>query len=703
MSGILDQDIKFLPGVGPSRAQLLMKEIAVESFGDLLYHFPYKYADRSKIYQINEIRESESHIQLIGKLHHIELVGNRNKQRLTAVLSDDTGSVKLVWFKAVKWLLKTLKTGVPYLLFGKPKFFNGQLSFPHPELEEADKVQRIKYPYIYQASYPTSEKMKNGFITSRTIHKLQYALLEKVSSQIRETLPAYLIKQLKFIDLKTALINIHFPSGEDVLRNARYRIKFEELFFIQLNLLKQRENRKQKSNGCLFQEIGDHFNKFYTENLPFDLTGAQKRVLREIRKDVGSGKQMNRLLQGDVGSGKTLVALLTILMALDNGFQACIMAPTEILAQQHNESFRNFLEGLPIEIALLTGSTKTAKRKVLHEELRNGKINILIGTHALIEDVVQFQNLGLVIIDEQHRFGVAQRARLWAKNPTHPPHVLVMTATPIPRTLAMTVYGDLDVSVIDELPPGRKPIKTAHYFDSRRLELFSFIKKEIHKGRQVYIVYPLIKESEKLDYKDLEDGYDSITRAFPSPKYAVSVLHGKMKNEEKKKAMQYFINGTTHIMVSTTVIEVGVDVPNASVMVIESAERFGLSQLHQLRGRVGRGAEQSFCILMSGVKLSKEAKTRMETMVRSNDGFEIAEVDLKLRGPGDLEGTQQSGIPFDLKLANILKDHKILEHARQVASDLLELDPYLDDHQNAILKQGLNRIKQSHKDWSEIS
>lgn len=703
MSGILDQEIKYLPGVGPSRAQLLMKEIAVKSFGDLLYHFPYKYADRSRIYKINEIRETESHIQLIGKLHQIELAGLRNKQRLTAILSDETGSVQLVWFKGVKWLLKTLKTGVPYLLFGKPNFYKGQLNFPHPELEEADKIERIKYPYIYQSSYPTTEKMKNGFITSRTIHKLQYALLEKASNEIRETLPSYLVKQLKFIDLKSALINIHFPSGEDILKNARYRIKFEELFFIQLNLLKHREDRKQKSNGCIFQEIGDHFNKFYTENLPFNLTEAQKRVLREIRKDVGSGKQMNRLLQGDVGSGKTLVALLTILMALDNGFQACIMAPTEILAQQHNESFHSLLEGLPIEIGLLTGSSKAAERRTLHEGLRNGKIKILIGTHALIEDGVLFQNLGLVIIDEQHRFGVAQRARLWEKNPTHPPHILVMTATPIPRTLAMTVYGDLDVSVIDELPPGRKPIKTAHYYDSRRLELFNFLKKEIAKGRQVYIVYPLIRESEKLDFKDLEDGYESISRAFPAPKYAVSVLHGQMKTEEKKIAMQYFINGTTHIMVSTTVIEVGVDVPNASVMVIESAERFGLSQLHQLRGRVGRGGEQSFCILMSGVKLSKEARTRLETMVRSNDGFEIAEVDLKLRGPGDLEGTQQSGLPFDLKLANIIKDHKILEHARQVASDLLESDPYLNDHRNAILKQGLKRLKQSHRDWSEIS
>lgn len=703
MSGFLDQDIKFLPGVGPNRAQLLEKELQVKTGKDLLYHFPYKYADRSRIYTISEIQEGESYIQLSGKILRMEVVGNKGKQRLTALFSDETGRIQLVWFKGIKWLEKTLKPGIPYLLFGKPTQFNGVLNIPHPELEEAEKVQHIRYPFIYQASYPTTEKMKNGFITSRTLHKLQYAVLEKAAHEIKETMPGYLIRQLGLPDLKTALIHIHFPPGEEELKKARYRLKFEELFFLQLQLLRLRENRKNKSHGCVFQEIGDHFNRFYTENLPFELTEAQKRVLREIRKDVGSGLQMNRLLQGDVGSGKTLVALLTILMALDNGYQACIMAPTEILAQQHLESFQRFLKGLPIEIALLTGSTKSAERSPMHDGLRNGSVQILIGTHALIEDVVQFKNLGLVIIDEQHRFGVAQRARLWEKNPENPPHVLVMTATPIPRTLAMTVYGDLDVSVIDELPPGRRPIKTAHYYDSRRLELFHFLRAEIKKGRQIYIVYPLIQESEKLDYKDLEDGHESITRAFPAPEYAVSVVHGRMKPDEKNKAMQLFINGTTNIMVSTTVIEVGVDVPNASVMVIESAERFGLSQLHQLRGRVGRGAEQSYCILMSDVKLSKEARTRLQTMVRTNDGFEIAEVDLKLRGPGDLEGTQQSGVPFDLKLANIIKDHPILEHARAVAGDILDRDPQLSQASHAILVSGLDQIRQSRKDWSEIS
>lgn len=703
MPRLLDQDIKFLPGVGPTRAQILSKEISVSTYCDLLYYFPYKYADRSKIYKVKDITTTESYIQLVGQLQATEIVGQKGKQRLTAVFSDNTGSIQLVWFKGVKWLQKSLKPGVTYLLFGKPNNFKGIFNIPHPELEESDKVQKVKYPYIFQASYPTTERMKNGFITSRTIHKLLYVLLEKVNSEIRETLPGYLVRQLGFTDLKTSLINIHYPSNEEILKKAIYRLKFEELFFIQLGLLKLRENRRQKSKGCIFQEIGDHFNTFYTKNLPFNLTEAQKRVLREIRKDVGSGQQMNRLLQGDVGSGKTLVALLTILMALDNGFQACIMAPTEILAQQHFESFKQLLNGLPIEVALLTGSTKAADRKILHEGLQNSSIKILIGTHALIEDVVIFQKLGLVVIDEQHRFGVAQRAKLWAKNPILPPHILVMTATPIPRTLAMTVYGDLDVSVIDELPPGRKPIKTAHYYDSRRLELFGFLKKELAKGRQIYIVYPLIQESEKLDYKDLEDGYESVSRAFPSPEYAVSVLHGRMKTEEKRKAMQLFVNGTTQIMVSTTVIEVGVDVPNASVMVIESAERFGLSQLHQLRGRVGRGVEQSFCILMSGVKLSKDAKTRMGIMVRSNDGFEIAEVDLKLRGPGDLEGTQQSGIPFDLKIASLSKDYKILEHARNVAGDLLDSDPSLEEPRHAILQQRLKKLKQSQKDWSEIS
>ncbi len=692
-----------MPGVGPKRAQILTQEIGVKIYSDLLYHFPYKYSDRSKIYSIKDISSGEAYIQLQGKILSLEVIGEARKQRLTAMFSDGTGVIQLVWFKGIKFLQKSLKPDTEYMLFGKPNLFNSSFNIPHPELEEISKLKKSSYPYIYQASYPTTEKMKNSFISSRVIHRMQQSVLEKVHREINETLPGYVVRKLGFPSLRKALINVHFPSSDEELRKARYRLKFEELFFIQLQLLKQQSIRKERENGCRFSEIGSVFNKFFYDNLPFELTEAQKRVIKEIRKDVGSGKQMNRLLQGDVGSGKTLVALLTILMAIDNGFQACIMAPTEILAQQHYRSFSALLEGLDINFALLTGSTKTSIRKTLHEGLRNGELNILIGTHALIEDTVQFKSLGLAIIDEQHRFGVVQRAKLWEKNFQNPPHVLVMTATPIPRTLAMTMYGDLDVSVIDELPPGRKPIKTHHLYDNKRLQLFSFLETEIAKGRQIYIVYPLIKESENMDYKDLEDGHASITRRFPPPKFAVSVVHGKMKAEEKNKAMKLFTKGLTHIMVSTTVIEVGVDVPNATVMVIESAERFGLSQLHQLRGRVGRGAEQSHCILMSDVKLSKEARTRLNTMVATNDGFEIAEVDLKLRGPGDLEGTQQSGVPFDLHIASLSKDQKILEHAREIAREIIEDDPLLQKNENAILNQGLAKLKLSRQDWSDIS
>ena len=703
MSVILDQDIKFLAGVGPKRADLLAKELAIKTFKDLLFHFPYKYADRSRICPIREIKDGESHIQLKGKITGMEIFGVRQKQRLVATLEDDTGTVELIWFKSVKWMSQSLKEGIEYMVFGKPVFFKSRINIPHPEVEEMARISKVSYPYIFQASYPLTEKLKNGFITSRTLHKLQYNLLQKVYGQIEETMPGYILRNLGLPDLNTCLLNIHYPSDEELLKKARYRIKFEELFYIQLKLLRLREGRKVKHKGCLFSEIGDRFNRFYHDHLPFNLTDAQKRVIKEIRKDVGSGKQMNRLLQGDVGSGKTLVALLTILMAIDNGFQTCIMAPTEILAQQHFATFKQMLGNLPIKIGILTGSSKKAAREELHSLLQNGEMKILIGTHALIEDIVIFNNLGLVIIDEQHRFGVAQRAKLWKKNPLQPPHILVMTATPIPRTLAMTVYGDLDVSVIDELPPGRKPVKTAHYYDSKRLQLFKFMKDQVAAGRQVYVVYPPIKETEKMDYKDLEDGYASISRAFPTPQYAVSVLHGRMKAEEKNKAMALFVNGTTQIMVSTTVIEVGVDVPNASVMIIESTERFGLSQLHQLRGRVGRGAEQSYCLLMSGVKLTKDARTRIETMVRTTDGFDIAEVDMRLRGPGDLEGTQQSGIPFDLKLANLVKDQKILEHARNVASDILDDDPLLDKKEHAILSKELSRINNHNHNWSEIS
>ncbi len=703
MKELLDSEIKFLPGVGPKRAELLAKELDIHSFRDLLYHFPFKYTDRTKFYSIKDINTDEVFIQLKGRLQSAELVGIRQHQRLVAHFVDDTGTIELVWFKGIKWLRQSLKIGPEYILYGKPAVYGGKFNIPHPELEEVEKAEKIKYPFAYQASYPTTEKLKNGFITSRTIHKSQYSLLQKVHDSIPETLPGWLCKNLGLPSLKESLLAIHFPANEEILKKARYRLKFEELFYIQLNLLKQKHLRKGRLKGFIFKTIGNTFNAFYSQNLPFELTEAQKRVIKEIRRDVGSGAQMNRLLQGDVGSGKTLVALLSILMAHDNGYQSAIMAPTEILAQQHFQTFSKLLEGLPIKVDLLTGSTRKAKREKLHESLRTEEIHVLIGTHALIEDTVNFAKLGLVIIDEQHRFGVAQRARLWEKNPEHPPHVLVMTATPIPRTLAMTLYGDLDVSVIDEFPPGRKPVQTAHYYDSKRLKLFGFMRKQISEGRQIYIVYPLIKESETLDYKDLEDGHDSITRAFPPPQYAVSVLHGRMKTEEKNKAMALFVKGITNIMIATTVIEVGVDVPNASVMVIESAERFGLSQLHQLRGRVGRGADQSYCILMSGVKLSKEGKTRIETMVRTNDGFEIAEVDLKLRGPGDIEGTQQSGIPFDLKIANLARDQQILEHARRTADEILENDPSLETKDNLLLKTQLQKVTSTQKDWSDIS
>jgi len=703
MDSLLQTDIKFLPGVGPRRAEMLFNELGVSTFEDLLRHYPFKYTDRTRFYTISEIASDQAFIQVRGKITTMELVGKRPKQRLSARFEDSTGIIDLIWFQGIKWVQQTLKFGVEYVIFGKPALFNGKFSIMHPEMEESSKTEQVAYPYTFQAAYPTTEKMKSNFLTSRVIHKLQYQLLQKVFGKIPETLPVNLLNTLKFPGINETLLNIHFPKDQETLKRARYRLKFEEFFLIQLGLLRQKNWKNRRIKGFVFPRIGELFNRFYSENLPFEMTGAQKKVMREIRKDLGSGLQMNRLLQGDVGSGKTLVALLSMLIALDNGYQACLMAPTEILAQQHYQTFTRMLSNLPIHVRLLTGSTKTSHRTSLHEELREGELDILIGTHALIEDTVQFRNLGLVVIDEQHRFGVAQRARLWEKADGILPHILVMTATPIPRTLAMTLYGDLDISVIDELPPGRKPIQTVHYYDSKRLVVFEFLRKQIARGRQVYIVYPLIQESEKLDFKNLYDGYESITRAFPSPEYAVSVLHGQMKPEEKAKAMDYFVKGITKIMVSTTVIEVGVDVPNASVMMIESAERFGLSQLHQLRGRVGRGADQSFCLLMSGFKLSKEAKTRIETMTRTNDGFEIAEVDMKLRGPGDLEGTQQSGVPFNLSIANLITDIKILEHARRVAQEVLENDPLLELSENLILVEQLAKQKREIKDWSRIS
>ena len=701
MSEFLKQDIKFLPGVGPKRADLLNKELNIFFLEDLLYYFPYKYIDRTKFYRINEIHATLPYIQIKGRILGFKSIGTRNKKRLVAGFTDETGVIELVWFKGVKWIQENLDTDKEYIVFGKPSLFNNKINLIHPEIEDVIKHESSINASL-QAFYSTTEKLKNSYINSRVIQKLQNNLLQKIKGKIHESFPEYLLEQLKFLSLEEALLNIHFPQNMELLRKAQARLKFEELFFIQLNLLKQKNFRKEKFKGNIFSKVGKHFNSFYHNNLPFKLTDAQKRVLKEIRKDLGSGKHMNRLLQGDVGSGKTLVALMSILIALDNGYQACLMAPTEILANQHLEAIKSFLKGLDIHIGLLRGSTKQSERNFIHESLLSGELQILIGTHALIEETVKFKNLGLVIIDEQHKFGVAQRAKLWKKN-IQPPHVLVMTATPIPRTLAMTLYGDLEVSVIDELPPGRKPIKTVHYYDSKRLRLFGFMRKQIEAGRQIYIVYPLIKESEKMDYKDLEDGYESIVRSFPPPKYAVSIVHGKMKHEEKEVSMQYFISGRTHIMVATTVIEVGVDITNVTVMVIESAERFGLSQLHQLRGRVGRGADQSYCILMSSYKLTHEAKKRLETMVTTNDGFEIAEVDLKLRGPGDIEGTQQSGIAFDLKIANLARDGQILQYARDIAEQVLEKDPLLTKPENSILVFQLKSLSKRRFDWSAIS
>lgn len=698
---ILNTDIKFLPGVGPKKAEILTSELGIYTFWDLLNYFPYKHIDRSKFYKISEITEGVASLQLKGTIKSLRIDGQKYKSRLVATFEDGSGSIELLWFQGVKWVKEHLKPGKEYIIFGKPAFFNGRINIAHPEVDEPETIEQKGIANLH-AVYTVTEKMKKNFITSKSINKMQLVALQKCYPSIIESLPNYLLAELSLPFLNQALKDIHFPENLQQLQKAQFRIKFEELFYIQLQLLKLKYQNISKLNGFVFHKVGEYLNDFYKNKIPFELTNAQKRVIKEIRADLGSGRQMNRLLQGDVGSGKTLVALMVILIGLDNNYQTCIMAPTEILAKQHFTSISRFLEGMEVKIGLLTGSTKAKERKKLHAELQSGEIQILIGTHALIEDVVQFKNLGLVVIDEQHRFGVAQRAKLWKKN-TSPPHVLVMTATPIPRTLAMTLYGDLDVSVIDELPPGRKPIKTSHLFDAKRLRLFGFLKKEIEAGRQIYIVYPLIQESEKMDYKDLEDGYESIVRAFPPPMYTVAVVHGRMKSEEKEKAMQLFIKGQAQIMVSTTVIEVGVDVPNASVMVIESAEKFGLSQLHQLRGRVGRGAEQSWCILMSSYKLSNEAKKRLAIMVETNNGFEIAEADLKLRGPGDLEGTQQSGVAFNLKLANLAKDGHILQLARNKATDILDKDHLLDNQSNSILKKQLKLRKLHNINWGVIS
>ncbi len=700
MQQYLQQDIQFLPGVGPKRADLLRQELNINTVEDLLTYYPYRYVDRSRFYKISEVTSDMPFIQIKGRIKGYATIGKGRGKRLVADFTDDSGRLELVWFRGAKWIPENYPVGKELVVFGRPSVYQRKLNVVHPELEDPEKKHVVSSKL--QAVYSTTEKLKDNYLTSKAISKLMANLIKGLPLKFEETLPAWLLQKLNLVNLDTAMRQIHFPDSSKEYKRAELRLKFEELFYIQLNILEGKSERNKRFRGNIFETVGENFNTFYREHLPFELTGAQKKVMKEIRRDMGSGRQMNRLLQGDVGSGKTLVALMSILIAIDNGFQACIMAPTEILAQQHYKSISTFLDGMDVRVELLTGSVKKAERVPIHEGLLDGTLNILIGTHAVIEDVVQFKRLGLVVIDEQHRFGVAQRARLWKKADVLP-HVLVMTATPIPRTLAMTLYGDLDVSVIDELPPGRKPVITRHSFDSKRLMVFGFLKKQLALGKQAYIVYPLIKESETMDYKDLEDGLESISRAFPRPQYQVSVVHGKMKPEEKEASMAHFVAGLTHIMVATTVIEVGVDVPNASIMIIESAERFGLSQLHQLRGRVGRGADQSYCILMTGYKLSDEGKKRIETMVRTNDGFEIAEVDLKLRGPGDIEGTQQSGVPFNLKIAHLGRDSQILQLARDTAELIIEEDPDLKLEKNFIFAKHIKKGNPNRIDWGKIS
>lgn len=693
------QDIKYLPGVGPKKATLFATELGIRSVEDLLRHFPYKYVDRSRFYYIHEINGNMPYIQVKGQILKFDKMGEGKTMRLSAIFTDGKDTIELVWFKGIKFILEKYKTGVTYVVFGKPAPFNGKYNIVHPEIEPGTQKSIDELAGL-QPFYNTTEKMKSGYLNSRAVQKIIQPLLQSLKNGVPETLPAYLLGRYALMNLTESLINVHYPKNAHALNKARQRLKFEELFYIQLSILRQSKWREQNFHGFIFEKVGENFNTFYKNYLPFELTGAQKRVLREIRTNVGTGKQMNRLLQGDVGSGKTLVALMAMLIAIDNGYQAALMAPTEILANQHFETIKNFLGDMNVSVALLTGSTRPKVREELHARLRSGEMHILIGTHALIEDSVQFANLGFVVIDEQHRFGVEQRSKLWKKN-EHPPHILVMTATPIPRTLAMTLYGDLSVSVIDELPPGRKPIQTFHYYQSKRQSLNQFMAKQINAGRQIYIVYPLIQESEKMDLLDLENGYNYICETFPD--YKVSKVHGKLKAAEKDYQMQQFASGQTQIMVATTVIEVGVNVPNASVMIIENAERFGLSQLHQLRGRVGRGAEQSYCILLTGYKLALDTRKRMEIMVRTNDGFEISEADLQLRGPGDLEGTQQSGLPFELKIANLAQDGKMLEIARRTAMEILDEDPTIDKPENYILKSQLRKLKTNNINWGIIS
>jgi len=696
----LDYPLTYIKGVSVQRATLLYLELGIKNCNDLLNFFPFRYIDKTQFYQIKELQPNSSEVQIVGKITHIKSVAQKRGSRLVATFQDASGSMELVWFKGQKWIKDALKINTPYVVYGKLNHYNGSFSIPHPEMELVSEYKK-KLQSKMQPVYPSTEKLSNSGVSNKLMRGYIQNLLQQVYDSIEESLSQEIIDDFKLIRKRDALLNVHFPKSQEALAKAQFRLKFEELFFIQLQLIRKKLINKTKIKGFVFDNVGEHFNHFYKNKLPFELTNAQKRVLKEIRKDVGSGAQMNRLLQGDVGSGKTIVALLSMLLAIDNGYQATIMAPTEILANQHYVAVSELLKGMNISVAILTGSVKTKKRREIHTNLEEGSLHILVGTHALLEDKVQFKNLGIAIIDEQHRFGVKQRAKLWSKN-TLPPHILVMTATPIPRTLAMSVYGDLEISVIDELPPGRKEVKTVHRFDSNRLSVFKFLKDEISKGRQVYIVYPLIQESEAMDYKDLMDGYESISREFPSPKYQISIVHGKMKSADKDFEMQRFVKGETQIMVATTVIEVGVNVPNASVMIIESAERFGLSQLHQLRGRVGRGSDQSYCILLTSFKLSDDAKTRLKTMVDTADGFKIAEVDLKLRGPGNIMGTQQSGV-LNLKIADVVKDSKVLVSARNTAISLLQEDPNLSNKENLPIRNTFSKMSKSSKIWGNIS
>ena len=698
MSSILDQDIKFLPNVGPKTKEILSKELGINSYGDLLEYFPYKYVDRSKIFHISELTPDMPYVQIKGKILSYEErdTGKRNSM-LVAHFSDGYGVADLIWFRGTQYILKNFKVGNEYIVFGKPSVYGGRFQFTHPDIDDASKLQITEMGM--QPFYGMTELMKKRGYSSRSIEKITKSLV-RILPPLPETLPDFLINRLHLVSRDAALRMIHYPHSHQEMQKAQVRLKFEELFYVQLNILRYASDQRRKYRGYVFNRIGDIFNGFYAHNLPFELTGAQKRVMHEIRADMCSGKQMNRLLQGDVGSGKTLVALMTMLIALDNGYQACLMAPTEILAEQHLQTIREFLKGMDIRVELLTGIVKGKKRKEILDGLATGAVQILIGTHAVLEDPVSFCRLGIAVIDEQHRFGVEQRARLWAKS-ANPPHVLVMTATPIPRTLAMTIYGDLDVSVIDQLPPGRKPVRTLHKFDNQLTSLYQSIRRQIELGRQVYVVFPLIKESEKVDLKNLEEGYETLKQAFPE--FSLSKIHGKMKSAEKEEEMERFVKGETQILVATTVIEVGVNVPNASVMVILDAQRFGLSQLHQLRGRVGRGSDQSYCILVTNYKLSEETRKRIDIMCDTNDGFQIAEADLKLRGPGDLEGTQQSGMAFDLKIANIAKDGQLVQLARTEAQAIIDNDPLCEKPQNSILWNRLRELKKTNINWAAIS